>query len=175
VVVVLVVVTVSLALLLSPGLRRALRLQKIASRLPFQRHVAVLSQAADLYRRRSTALLKALGMTFGGQAFFITAIMLVGFSLGLEVPWYYYFLYVPLIYIIAAVPISPGGLGLAETFYVTFFAPAGALPSEVLALAVVARLIPMIVSLPGLVVAMKGAKLPPAEEMAAALSARPTG
>jgi len=166
-------VAVSLGLLLSPRLRQVLRFRRILSVLPLQRQVALIGQAAGLYRRRLGALAKALGITFGGQVFFITAIMLAGMSLALPVPWHQYFLYVPLIYIIAAVPISPGGLGLAETFYVTFLGQGGAAPSEILALAVVARLIPTILSLPGVAVAVKGAKLPPAEQMGAGVSAEP--
>lgn len=170
--VVLAGVTVSLSLLLSPGLRRLLRLQKIISRLPMQRHIAVVGQAANLYRRRAGALLKVLGITFCGQVFFIAAIMLAGMSLDIMLPWYQYFLYVPLIYIIAAVPISPGGLGLTETFYVTFLTSVGAAASEVLALAVVARLVPMIFSLPGVVVALKGPRIPRPEQMQAEMAMR---
>lgn len=168
-------VVVALALLLSPRLRGALRLQKLARRLPMQRHLEVVREAAQLYRRRWQALAKALVMTFGGQAIFISGIFLAGTSLSMHVPWFQYFLYVPLIYIIAAVPISPGGLGLTEAFFVTFFTPAGPSPSEVLALALVARLFPMIVSLPGIVVALTGAKLPKAAQMQAELEEQPPG
>jgi len=169
--VVLASVAASLAVLLSPGLRRVLHLSKVIARLPLQRQIALAGQAATLYRRRLGALVKALGLTFGGQTIFITAIMLTGLSLALPVPWYQYFLYVPLIYIIAAVPISPGGLGVAEAFFVTFFSPAGAAPSEILALALMVRLIPMIWSLPGLVVALTGPKRPPAADIQAELDA----
>jgi hypothetical protein len=164
-------VTAGLAVLLSPWLRRVLHLQKIAGLLPLQRHIAVAAEAADLYRRRLPALVKALAMTLGGQASFIVAILLAGLSLALPVPWHQYFLYVPLIYIIAAVPISPGGLGLTEAFFVTFLSPLGASPSEVLALALVARLFPMIVSLPGIIVALTGPKLPRPAQMRTELDA----
>ena len=172
--VVLLGVVVSLALVLSPRARSALGVDRLLSRLPIQGHLEVMAEAGHLYRRRLGGLLKALGITSGGQAAFITAIMLAGMSLSVPLPWYQYFLYVPLIYIIAAVPISPGGLGLTETFYVAFFVPAGAAASEVLALALVARLIPMLCSLPGLVVALTGAKLPPREQIRAEMTIPPT-
>ena len=67
----------------------------------------------------------------------------------------------------------PGGLGVTETFYVTFFSSAagstGVAASQILALALVARLIPMLVSLPGLAVALTGPKLPKAAQMKAEL------
>ncbi len=174
VVVVLVMVAGSLSLLLSPGLRRMLRVSWLVKRLPMQKHLQIIAEAANLYRKRAGALFKALAITFGSQFFFIGAIFLAGLSLGLPVPWYQYFLYVPLIYIIAAIPISPGGLGVAETFYVMFFTPSGSEPwtvsaSQILALALVARLIPMLVSLPGLVVAVTGPKRPKSSDMQAEL------
>jgi uncharacterized membrane protein YbhN (UPF0104 family) len=112
------------------------------------------------------SLLKALGVTLGGQAFFITGIMLCGLALRLPVPPFQYFLYVPLIYIIAAVPISPGGLGVAENCYLLFLGGfAGS--TEILSLAAVARLLPMICSLPGLVIWMRGPRLPKANQIQA--------
>ena len=168
---VLVATCGSLALMLSRSLRRRLGLGGLVAKLPIRRHLAVAARAAELYRRRPFALLAALPITFVGQMCFIGAIMLAGMSLGLPVPWYHYYLYAPLIYIIAAVPISPGGLGVAEAFYVAFFDPSRAGVSEVLALALVARLIPMACSLPGLIVMLRGPSLPAAEEMQAELTA----
>ena len=58
----------------------------------------------------------------------------------------------PVIYILAAIPVSIGGLGLVEGMYVLFFAGGpGADSSALLALALLARLTPMLLSLPGLV------------------------
>ena len=161
----------SLALMLSRPLRRRLGVGGLLARLPIRRHLTVAAQAADLYRRRPAALLAALAITFLGQMCFIAAIMLAGMSLGLDLPWHHYYLYVPLIYIISSVPISPGGLGVAETFYVAFFTPCGAGASEVLALALVARLIPMICSMPGLIVMLRGPSLPGSEQMQAEFAA----
>jgi len=175
VIVVFVGVTVVMSLMFSPTLRRRLGLARLLKRLPLQDHLSVAGKAAALYRRRFSALLRALAMTFGGQMCFIGAITLVGISLGLPVLWYQYFLYVPLIYIIASVPISPGGIGVAETLYKSFFVAAGAASSEVLALALVARLTPMIISLPGLWFALRGPSLPDAEQMQAELAAAAEG
>ena len=80
------------------------------------------------------------------------AIACMGLALGLATPIPLYFLFVPVIYIVAAIPISIGGLGLVEGMYVVFFAAStGADTSAVLALALLARLTPMLLSLPGLV------------------------
>ncbi|MDY7010904.1 MAG: lysylphosphatidylglycerol synthase transmembrane domain-containing protein [Planctomycetota bacterium] len=167
---VLAVTVATLAMLLSGRLRRFLRLGKIISRLPMQKYITLAGEAVGLYGRRPIVLTKAVGITFVGQTVFIIGIMLSAWSLGMDIAWYKFFVYIPIIYIIASVPISPGGLGLVEFFYLTFFAVAAVSESEVLALALTARLIPMLCSLPGLVVALTGPKLPPAEQIRAELT-----
>jgi uncharacterized protein (TIRG00374 family) len=164
---------VALALLFSPALRRLLHLQKIYGRLSIAHHFEVAGEAARLFGRRPWALLRALGMTVLAHAAFIGGIALMGYSIRLEVPFYSYFVYLPLVYLLGAVPITPGGVGLIEKLYVGFFAAVGAGASSVLALALLARFIPAIWSLPGLWVAVTGPKLPKPSEMAAELDAEP--
>jgi len=168
--VVIGVMAFGLTVLFSARFRRVLRLDRLAARLPMQRHLTVAAQAVSLYRRRSGALVTALGMTFCGQTIFITAIMVAGLTLAPQIPWYQYYLYVPLIFIIASVPISPGSVGLTEACFVMFLKSPVVTESEVLAVALVARLFPMACSLPGLFVAVTGPKLPQAEQMAAEMA-----
>jgi hypothetical protein len=73
--------------------------------------------------------------------------------------------YLPLIYIIGAVPITPGGVGLVENLYVEFFQGPGVNASTIVAMAMFARILPMLWGLPGLWVAIHGPKLPPSEQM----------
>ena len=168
--VVVVLVAGFFSLLLSAGLRRALRLEKLYSRLPIAHHFEAAGQAAAMYRNRIGSLVKAVAITFGGHIIWIGSIGLIGMSLGLDTPWYNYFLYVPLIYIIGAVPISPGGVGLVEALYVSFLATSATVaPTQVLALALLARLIPVFWSLPGALVAIAGPALPKADAMQAEL------
>jgi len=157
-------------LLLSSALRRALRLDRLLSRLPLRRQLRMAGQADELYRRRLPTLLQALGITFVGQGICITAIMLAGFALLDNVPWHQYFLYVPLIYIVLAVPVTPGGWGVMEGLFVMFFASGAGGDSQAIALALVSRLFPMAWSLPGVVVAVTGPKLPRPEQMQAELA-----
>ena len=168
--VVFLVVVAILALLLSRGLRRRLRLQKLYQRLPLAHHIAAAGDAAVLYRRRLKWLLRAVLITFGAHIVWVGSIALVGTSLSLQVPWYSYFLYVPLIYIIGAVPLTPGGVGIIENFYLIFLvSPPAVGVSEVFALSVLARLIPMVWGLPGAAVAVTGPKLPKTEAIQAEL------
>ena len=176
VVVVLCFVGGAMAFVLSAGLRRALHLQKLYHRLPIAHHISAAGDAARLYQRSAGRLGVAVLLTLSAQTFFFGAIALVGSALARAeplAPWYAFFIYVPLIYIIGAVPITPGGVGVVEGAYLTFFAASPV--SQVLALALLARLIPIFWSLPGLIVAITGPRLPKAEEIEAELSSSSTG
>lgn len=167
--VVLAVLVVACTVLLSRRLRRWLRLERLCMRLPLARQILAARDATVRYRAHLLSVAWAMGQTLLAQMAFIAGILLVGVSLGLPVPWHAYFVYVPLIYIIAAVPVVPGGIGLAESFYITFFT-AWAGESEILALALLARLIPMFWAMPGLVVAIRGARVPSRDQMEAELA-----
>lgn len=166
--VVLALVAGLLAGVLSPRLRRLLRLQKLYRRLPFARHFAAAGEAVGLYRRRIGSLVAAFGITIVAHVAWIGSLYLIGQSLSLPTPWYSYFVYIPLIYVIGAVPLTPGGVGLVEKFYVVFFSVTCS-PSQVLALAMLGRLIPMFWGLPGMIVALTGPKLPKSDAMQAEL------
>lgn len=156
------IVVVAMTFLLSSRFRSVFHLQKIYQRLPIAHHIEAAGDAAVLYRKRIRYLLEAMAMTFGAHVLFVGAIALLGLSLDLPVAWYKYFVYIPLIYIIGAIPITPGGVGLVEKLYLAYFAVN---PSLVLAMALLARLIPILLALPGAVVAITGPKIPKANEM----------
>ena len=77
----------------------------------------------------------------------------------------------PLIYIIGAVPLTPGGVGWIENWYVEFFRASPSGVSTILVLALLARLVPILWGLPGVIVAVTGVRLPGAESMQAELAA----
>ncbi len=160
-------VALTLAFVLSRRFRRSLHLQKLYRRLPFAHHITAAGEAAAIYRSRIGALLRAIAMTLGAHVTWIGGVALTGASLHVGAAWHEYFLYVPLIYIIGAVPITPGGVGLVEQLYVLFFAAVS--PSVALALALLARILPMLWGLPGAVVAVTGPKLPKADALEAEL------
>ena len=167
IVVVIVGVVVATAVLMSPRVRKRLHLQKLYARLPVARHIGAAGDAARLFRRRWLRLARLSGASIVVPVVWITSLILIGRSLSLGVPWYVYFLYIPLIYIIGSVPLTPGGVGWVENLYLAFFAATN--PNGVLAFALLARLIPMFWALPGLVVALTGARVPKVRAMEAEL------
>jgi uncharacterized protein (TIRG00374 family) len=182
VILIVALVAVALTFLLNPRFRKLFHLQKLYGRLPIAHHFAAAGDAAELYRHRLPALAKAIGMTFGSHFVWMGGIALFGYGLGLHTPpgvgaaagvachWYTYFLFIPLIYIMAAgVPI-PGGVGSTELLYIWAFCTiAGMDPSAVLAMALLARLVELFWSLPGLLVALTSPKMPKARDMQAQL------
>jgi uncharacterized membrane protein YbhN (UPF0104 family) len=165
-----------MAFLLSSQFRKALHLQKLYRRLPIAHHIVAAGKSIRLYRRRPRVLLWALLFTLISHVFFIGAIALLGVALYLNTPLYNYFIYLPLIYIIGAIPVTPGGVGLIEQLYLQFFGVAAVglvAPdaSTIIALAMFARIIPMLWGMPGLLVAITGPRLPKADQMQAELDA----
>jgi uncharacterized membrane protein YbhN (UPF0104 family) len=181
VIIIVTLVAVALTFLLSTRFRSLLHLDKLYGRLPIAHHFAAAGDAAELYRHRLPALAKAIGMTFGSHFVWMGGIALIGYGLnlhtpdGIACPWYTYFLFIPLIYIMAAgVPI-PGGVGSTELLYIwAFHTIANMEPSGVLALALLARLVELFWSLPGLLVALTSPKMPKAKDMQAELDRQET-
>jgi len=157
------VLVVAAVFLFSRRFRRAFHLQKLYKRLPIAHHIGAAGEAVNIYRRRWSKLLSALGVTVFCHLLFVLSILLLGASMSLDVPPPQYFLYIPLIYVIGAVPITPGGVGLVEKLFVTFFAVAN--PSAVLALALLARMMPMVLGALGLWVFLSGPRPPKASQI----------
>ncbi len=141
------------AVLLIRPIRKALRFDRLIDKLPIAHHVMQASEALACYRRHPAKLAAALGIATTGQLFFVVSLGLLGVALGLAAPWYSYLLYIPLIYVIGAVPATPGGIGFIEKLFVVFFAIN---PSGVLVFALLARLLPVLISLAGLIVFLAG-------------------
>jgi uncharacterized protein (TIRG00374 family) len=153
-----------MSLVLSTRIRRVLHLQKLYSRLPFAKAIESFGDAARLYRRRWRKLARVTVMMLAAPAIWVAALALIGRSLHMPVPPGSYFLYIPLIYILGSVPLTPGGAGWIEYLYLVFFVGL-ANPSEILAFALMARLIPVAWAIPGMIVAISGPKLPKIQTM----------
>ncbi len=169
--VILVAVAGMLTFLLSKRFRRALHLDKLYRRMPIAHHIAAAGDAALLYRQRLGTMAWAVGVSVLSHLAFVGFVALMGASLSIPVGPMEYFLYVPLIYIIGAIPLTPGGVGWVENWYLRFFSSPACGASTVLVLALLARLVPMIWSLPGAIVYVTGARVPAPEVIEAELSA----
>ena len=92
----------------------------------------------------------------------VVAVIILGESLGLGLPWPYYFLFHPLVTIFSALPISLAGLGIREIGYVYFLSDLAAVSRETaLAFGILWLLILLVSSgVGGLVFLASGTSLP---------------
>ena len=125
------------------------------------RVIRKLTNAIILYCSRPITILAALALTIFVQMMVITAFWLLGVNLEIDADARYYFVFFPMVWVLGALPVSIGGLGvheggLRELF--TRFTDVG--PEAVLVLALCQRLIFILASLPGVVIHLVGAHLP---------------
>lgn len=160
---------VASAILFSGRVRGFIGLRRLYRWLPGGRRLTEVQAAAGQYRGCGRTLLRAVGITILSQLVGLVSVMLVGWSLNLHVPWQNYLLYMPLVTIIAAVPVTPGSVGIFENLCVFFLAGADSV-SELLGFALLVRLSEVVCSLPGAVVLAGGPRLPRAAQIEAELN-----
>jgi uncharacterized membrane protein YbhN (UPF0104 family) len=118
-------------------------------------------QSIRIYCHKWPAVVGALLLTFFCQGITVVAMWLLGTEIGIEVPVKYYFIFFPVSWLLGAVPISVGGLGIMEGWLTMMFRRVGAMSvGDAATLAICQRLLFLFVSLPGAVIHLIGAHLP---------------
>lgn len=102
-----------------------------------------------LYRRRTTLLLQTCILSLGIHSITIMQCYCFGKSLGINISVLDYFTVIPLIVSIAALPITPGGLGIREGLAVTMLGALNVSASQALPLSLMMYLISVLLSLVG--------------------------
>jgi len=168
----LLVVASALAVvfLFSQRLRYLIRFDRWKHKLPISGIIGKIDQSLLAYRRSTGALLKAAGATAALQLLASTAAYFLGLAIHIDAAIWYYWLYVPLAFLIGSIPVSIfWGLGLLEGAYVAFFSGSGfATVTQAAMLAMAVRLLQLAWALPGSIVLAKGIgnqKLPSAAEL----------
>ncbi|MBI3097068.1 MAG: flippase-like domain-containing protein [Planctomycetes bacterium] len=134
----------------APVVRNSRLVRWALEKLPFQEIRREVDEAFHIYRDHPWAVLATFGLSLG--AHFCWCFMAWGFgtSLGITAAgWHHYFIYVPVIMIVSALPISVGGWGVGEAVYVHFFEPIGVAPAAAVALSVLGRLVALSWNIPG--------------------------
>ncbi|MBI4537274.1 MAG: flippase-like domain-containing protein [candidate division NC10 bacterium] len=103
----------------------------------FQARLQGLVEAIHRYRSHRRALAQALLLSAVLQALIIVAYYFVGRGLKVGVPLAYFFVFVPLITVVAMLPVSVAGLGVREGGAVYFFALVGVDAATSLSMALV--------------------------------------
>lgn len=107
-------------------------------RLPFGNKIMSILEAFLAFQGQWVLLFKALGISILLQANVVIHYYLIARALSLPIPFYSFFLIVPLATVITLLPISVNGIGVRENVHVFFFAPFAVLKPEAVAFAWIA-------------------------------------
>lgn len=128
-------------------------------------HRQRVQTAVSLYCRKPLTLLSTIFLTFIAQSLPIIGFYLMGRAMGIPAPAKYYFVFFPLSWVLGALPVSIGGIGVLELGLAGMFM---ALPEvtqqQGIVLALCQRFVFILGSLPGIVIHVIGAHLPSNKE-----------
>lgn len=104
-------------------------LARLFRRLPsrFQSAHAQILQAIKLYAKQWKGILLWLVVGIANHGLFVSTAWLFGVALGVGLPALEYFILVPVIFIVSAIPIAPAGWGVGEALFGKLFATYGAI------------------------------------------------
>ncbi|MHC4260274.1 MAG: lysylphosphatidylglycerol synthase transmembrane domain-containing protein [Planctomycetota bacterium] len=159
--IVVIVLIVFAAVVLSAKGRNLLRRSYVVLRHRGAEMLGRTRDAIRIYYSKKLALVCALLLTFCCQSIHVVAMWLIGREIGLSAHIKYYFVFFPISWLLGALPISVGGLGIMEGWLKVMFSRVCEVSSgHALVLALCQRLILLFASLPGVVIHLLGAHLP---------------
>ncbi|MBK8914796.1 MAG: flippase-like domain-containing protein [Phycisphaerales bacterium] len=156
------------AMVMSRRLRHLIRLPQLAARLPAGKHLLRVGRSFTAMRDRPMWVLAALLLTVLLQACVMVSAYFMALALGMKDDFVRYFIYVPIGFLIAAIPVSPPqAFGVMEWAYIQFFANTGmSSASQAVTFALAVRAIQLVWALPGVLVPLLGAHLPRRDQLA---------
>lgn len=112
----------------SRRLRQIVRLKWLLDRLPKRigHELKRVDQAVFFYRNHGWVILASLVAGVGNHVLSVLSVVFIGHALGVGMPTFPYFVLIPVINIVSAVPIGPNGWGVGEALYKFLFARYGA-------------------------------------------------
>ncbi|MBL8724552.1 MAG: flippase-like domain-containing protein [Planctomycetes bacterium] len=112
----------------SKRLRHLVRLNWLLERLPARLAglLKLVDQAVFFYRDHKVVIGASLVAGVGNHVLSVGSVACIGHALGIELPVFEYFVLIPVINIVTAVPVMPNGWGIGEALYKGLFATYGA-------------------------------------------------
>lgn len=163
-----VALVIGIVVVFSSRVRAALRLSELAARLPAGEQLLRIGRATVAMRQHKTLVFLSLMNTVALQLTVMISGYFMAMALGMHGHIFQYLIYVPIGFLISAVPIAPPqGFGVMESFFVLFFVKNGlSTASQAVTFALALRLIQLTWALPGVLVPLLGAHLPSKTELA---------
>lgn len=158
------------ALAMSDGLRKFLRLEAIAEKLPFSEQLQRIGGSVIALGKHPLQVVWAITLTIFLQAGVYGSVIVMSRAIGMQGDLLHYLAFIPIGYMIQALPLAPQGLGLMEGAFIAFFATPTLPnePSQAVTLALAARLTQLFWALPGAVLPLLGGGHRPTEAELAA-------
>jgi hypothetical protein len=128
--------TMALLMMNRPWAEALFRLARLDRVGPLWRPISKCLGSFDLYRKTPGLLPRIMAISFLFQALVVVCIWLLGQALQIPVPLSRFFIFVPLVSILEAVPISIYGVGLRDAGYLLLFTQAGLPNPQVPALSI---------------------------------------
>ena len=112
----------------SRRLRHLVRLSSLLHRLPHKigNLLKLFDQAVFFYRTHKWVIAASLLAGVGNHILSVLSVVLIGNALGVGLPTFDYFVFVPCVNILSALPIGPNGWGVGEWTYGYLFSTYGA-------------------------------------------------
>ncbi len=159
----------ALVLFYNPVTRKHLGLDYLLRRLPLQAQVQQAIEVMAIYRQRKALVLMALIGTLPVHITVVVSAMFAGMAFNLPLPPTYYFVAVPVIVLVASIPISPQGAGVMEFFAIRLTERHGATIAQAFILTMSIRLVQMMWNLVGGLFVLRGGYQAPTPSQAAEL------
>ena len=112
-------------------------------------HLAKLATVVNCYQDNPNVLVNVFFLSMGSQIVRIVFTYLMAVSLGYAVSIYFFFILVPVVLILAMLPISIGGLGVREGVFVVLLSNIGITYTEAMTLSLLTYFVALLVTLPG--------------------------
>ena len=101
------------------------------------------------FSQQKALLVKIFAIAFMVQGLRILTHYFAAYSVGVQANAAYFFIFIPIVALVASLPISLGGIGVREQSAVTLFAKVGIASAEVVAFELLAYIVGILASVPG--------------------------
>lgn len=134
-------------ILFHPHLRR--KFDPLVAKLPGSKHILHVLDVMEIYRGKPGLILWALLVTMPVHITVVISAMLAGMAFKLPIPAMFYFVVVPVVVLVGAIPISPQGAGVMEFFAVLLLQKEGATVGQAVVLTMSIRCVQILWNLVG--------------------------
>lgn len=109
--------------------------------LNFREKIKRLYFSINQYKKHRRAMLLAVLMSFLFHVVLIVSNFCLSRAVGMSVPFYYFFVYIPISAVLLFLPISIKGFGVREVLYAHFFTQVGAVSAEAVSMSILFQLL----------------------------------